>query len=42
VSEAIRRLHAGADSQFDGDVVNLFVQIAVSESSEVNSSVFIR
>jgi HD-GYP domain-containing protein (c-di-GMP phosphodiesterase class II) len=42
VPEAIRRLHAGAGSQFDGDVVNLFVQIAVSESSEVNSSVFIR
>lgn len=38
--EAIRRLHEGAGSQFDSDIVNLFVKIAASDASEVTSSVF--
>jgi HD-GYP domain-containing protein (c-di-GMP phosphodiesterase class II) len=42
VAEAIRRLHEGVGTQFDGDIVNLFVRIAGSDSSEVNSSVLIR
>jgi HD-GYP domain-containing protein (c-di-GMP phosphodiesterase class II) len=42
VAEAIRRLHEGVGTQFDGDIVNLFVGIAGNDSSDVNSSVFIR
>jgi HD-GYP domain-containing protein (c-di-GMP phosphodiesterase class II) len=42
VAEAIRRLHEGVGGQFDGDIVNLFVRIAASDSSDVNSSVIIR
>jgi HD-GYP domain-containing protein (c-di-GMP phosphodiesterase class II) len=37
LNEAIRRLHEGVGTQFDGDIVNLFVKIAASESSEVNN-----
>jgi HD-GYP domain-containing protein (c-di-GMP phosphodiesterase class II) len=42
VSEAIRRLHEGVGSQFDGNIVSLFVKIAASDLLEVNSSVLIR
>jgi HD-GYP domain-containing protein (c-di-GMP phosphodiesterase class II) len=42
VAEAIRRLHEGVGSQFDGNIVSLFVKIAASDLLEVNSSVLIR
>ena len=41
VAEAIRRLHEGVGTQFDGDIVDLFVKIAASDSSEVSNSVLV-
>jgi HD-GYP domain-containing protein (c-di-GMP phosphodiesterase class II) len=42
IREATRRLEEGMGSQFDRDIVKLFVQIAARDSSEVNRSVSIR
>jgi HD-GYP domain-containing protein (c-di-GMP phosphodiesterase class II) len=42
LAEAIRRLHEGVGTQFDGNIVDLFVKIAASDSSEVSDSVFSR
>lgn len=42
VDEAIRRLHGGMGTQFDEEIVKLFVQIAARDSSDVNSSVEIK
>ncbi len=41
LAEAIRRLHEGVGTQFDGSIVELFVKIAASDSSEVSNSVLV-